>query len=267
MVQVDMVCDPELLPRLRLLVKHMQLLDVRLKLHLETPRPSPAVLLVAATEAYPIRVRRTADQDLIRVYLEAEAVQQPADYHIHIPTWPARSSDPAVEELAAHLTRVTSSQHKSQRAAASLRREKRTNRLLLGSTLALLGLLVFWERQDDSVAPPAESLEVQMTEQQIAEASWSDPAIQLESPPSAHVLATQSFPVTPLTHLLTTIQATAQATAQAPAQAPPQETRLEATLYTPRARQQWYDSTCPEHLLPAQQSARTGYSCVLCDAF
>ena len=156
MLSVDLVCDSELLPRLQLLARHMESFDVKLRLHSNLhsdPPTHPLEVVILAPVKGKVIDSDHSEENVIGLYLEPQQTEIEASYHVHIPTWPARSSDPDVEALAKHLKTRTSvmalgSTEADQRATpkprAQARRksERRRNRVVLAASLIVLIALV-----------------------------------------------------------------------------------------------------------------------------
>lgn len=141
MLHVDLLCDRELMPRLRLLEQYMETLDVRLHLHTEIPKPKPAVLIFAPAQTGATAYENDQAVELIGLYLEVQPEIE-ADYQVHIPSWPARSSDPDVEALAKflHNPRIAAAQQRAKTAhlQAAKKREKARNIVSLVIAVAML---------------------------------------------------------------------------------------------------------------------------------
>lgn len=136
MLHIDLVCDAELRPRLRLLQQHMQTLGVKLHLHTEIPVDLPPVLIVAPVPDSSLKLNtlEDAEAEIVALYLERQLPACAAAYEVHIPSWPARSSDPDVEALARYLTapRVTKKfQEAHRRQQIRARRQRKLGRNLL----------------------------------------------------------------------------------------------------------------------------------------
>lgn len=136
MLHIDLVCDAELRPRLRLLQQHMQTLGVDLHLHTEIPEDLPPVLIVAPVPDSSLKLNtlEDAEAEIVALYLERQLPACTAAYEVHIPSWPARSSDPDVEALARYLTapRVTKKfQEAHRRQQIRARRQRKLGRNLL----------------------------------------------------------------------------------------------------------------------------------------
>jgi hypothetical protein len=106
MLTVDLICDSELLPRVQLLPRHMELLDVKRRLHADLYSDPPTgafeVVILAPTKNKVIDSDQPVE-NIVGLYLESQQTEIEASYHVHIPTWLVRSSDPDVEALAKHL--------------------------------------------------------------------------------------------------------------------------------------------------------------------
>lgn len=174
MLHIDLVCDAELRPRLRLLQQHMQTLGVDLHLHTEIPEDLPPVLIVAPVPDSSLKLNtlEDAEAEIVALYLERQLPACTAAYEVHIPSWPARSSDPDVEALARYLTapRVTKKfqeAHRRQQIRARRQRKLGRNLLVLLALVLLFAGLTQLELNDNK--PPDDSATELAGSQDLAE--------------------------------------------------------------------------------------------------
>ncbi|MEQ8693617.1 MAG: hypothetical protein RIC89_22625 [Pseudomonadales bacterium] len=171
MLHIDLVCDAELRPRLRLLQQHMQTLGVDLHLHTEIPEDLPPVLIVAPVPDSSLKLNtlEDAEAEIVALYLERQLPACTAAYEVHIPSWPARSSDPDVEALARYLTapRVTKKfQEARRRQQIRARRQRKSGRNLL-VLLVLVLLFAGLTQLELNENKPADETGVELAETQI----------------------------------------------------------------------------------------------------
>lgn len=106
MLRVDLLCDGETEPRMRLLAKHVQMFDIDLKLH-ETLPKNPTERVIVAVGRHAWQVDLPDDRKLVTLHLDERFrdadLASKADYRLSIPAWPARSSDHQVYKLCAYL--------------------------------------------------------------------------------------------------------------------------------------------------------------------
>ena len=110
MIHVDLICSPEYLPRVKLLVKHLGLQKIKVKVHHSMPdNPNPRLI------ALPNRLEpMDLPEDSIALYFDKPESKITTTHVFHIPTWPARSSDHQVAELAALLKKPIPNRTKEQ---------------------------------------------------------------------------------------------------------------------------------------------------------
>ena len=145
MVTVDVIVDPENLPRIRLLQAHMRDLQVHLKLHEAMPAEHSARLIYVPRKTDSRLNQLPATQaERIALYLDEGAEQIDADLAVQLYSWPARSSDPHVRTLAQHLNKpLAAPDEKSEPPNPHLANkkgnsERRTNVI----TLSVIGAVV-----------------------------------------------------------------------------------------------------------------------------
>lgn len=104
---VDVICEAENLPRIRLLQSHMQSLKLDLQIHDELPEThSPRIIYVPRRQNSKFQSTPAgADFERIALYLDENTQPIDADLAVQLYTWPARSADQHVATLAKHLLR------------------------------------------------------------------------------------------------------------------------------------------------------------------
>ena len=105
MVQVDLLVESDEMPRVRLLQDHMRKLDVDLVLHEAEPdKPTPRRVIVpkAIGSAF-AELRKKPGVEYIALHLDERSHNIPANFSVRIPSWPGRSSDHDVRQLANYL--------------------------------------------------------------------------------------------------------------------------------------------------------------------
>ena len=105
MVQVDLLVESDEMPRVRLLQDHMRKLNVDLILHEAEPdKPTPRRVFVpkAIGSAF-TELRKKPGVEYIALHLDERSHNIPADFSVRIPSWPGRSSDHDVLQLANYL--------------------------------------------------------------------------------------------------------------------------------------------------------------------
>ena len=159
MINVDVVCEAEHLPRLKLLQTHMRSLNVELQIHETVPETcSDRLLIVPRQRNSKLTSLDVADNcERIALLLDEQTEPIEADMQVTLHSWPARSSDRHVETLARHLhsSRRTLSDedirnndtesHQASRSATSaahraVLKSKRAERRKNVITLTLLGV-------------------------------------------------------------------------------------------------------------------------------
>jgi len=105
MIKVDVVCEAEHLPRLKLLQTHMLSLNVALQIHEDVPEICSDRLLIVPkkrnSELAALEVPYGCER--IALFLDEQSEPIEADMQVTLHSWPARSSDRHVETLARHL--------------------------------------------------------------------------------------------------------------------------------------------------------------------
>ena len=114
----DLFCEQDITPRIELLIKHLGLLGVEISLRDSThePRSDPYLIIPKPFESQWQPTRTAPELTLakgdeatnprcVAIYLDAETRQIEANFHVAIPTWPARSSDRTLVQLAQYLRR------------------------------------------------------------------------------------------------------------------------------------------------------------------
>ncbi|MEE4280337.1 MAG: hypothetical protein V2I41_00230 [Pseudomonadales bacterium] len=105
MINVDVVCEAEHLPRLKLLQTHMRSLNVELQIHETVPETCSNRLLIVPRQRNSKLTSLDVPDDCERIALFLDEQTEPieADMQVTLHSWPARSSDRHVETLARHL--------------------------------------------------------------------------------------------------------------------------------------------------------------------
>ena len=105
MIHVDVVCEAEHLPRLKLLQTHMRSLNVELQIHETVPETCSNRLLIVPRQRNSKLTSLDVPDDCERIALFLDEQTEPieADMQVTLHSWPARSSDRHVETLARHL--------------------------------------------------------------------------------------------------------------------------------------------------------------------
>ncbi len=105
MIKVDVVCEAEHLPRLKLLQTHMLSLNVELQIHEDMPEVcSDRLLIVPKKRNSKLAALEVPDNcERIALFLDEQTEPIEADMQVILHSWPARSSDRHVETLARHL--------------------------------------------------------------------------------------------------------------------------------------------------------------------
>jgi hypothetical protein len=105
MINVDVVCEAEHLPRLKLLQTHMRSLNVELQIHETVPETCSDRLLIVPRQSNSKLTSLDLPDDCERIALFLDEQTEPieADMQVTLHSWPARSSDRHVETLARHL--------------------------------------------------------------------------------------------------------------------------------------------------------------------
>lgn len=162
MITVDVVCEAEHLPRLKLLQTHMRSLNVALQIHETVPEPCSERLIIVPRQRNSKLKSLQVDQacERIALFLDKQTEAIEADMQVSLHSWPARSSDAHVETLARHLhsplgtstdnadsspgaysaeTKTQANTTTSQTTRSLKQKERRKNIL----TITLLALFVF----------------------------------------------------------------------------------------------------------------------------
>ncbi len=172
MTDITVMCEPEHLPRVRLLQSHLEALGITLNLVDEAEPGCERVLLVPRSKNS--RLAETADSGSIErivLYLDEDPEPIAADETFAIPAWPARSSDADVERLAHALAAPL------RPASAPSKPVDRTNQVALG-VFALLAAALFAVVQLGS----DEAAETQSAEKLTKTASAPNDDLQISLP-------------------------------------------------------------------------------------
>ena len=103
MVHVDLICSSEYLPRVKLLVNHLALQKIRIRIRDKLPaKPTDRIIVLPA---HLDEIEVPDGIEVVALYFDKPESGFSSDEAFHIPTWPARSSDHQVNELAALLKR------------------------------------------------------------------------------------------------------------------------------------------------------------------
>ncbi len=182
MIDIPVLCDAEHLPRVRLLMGHMQTLGIRLKLVEEADPQAGCVLLVPRASRSPLADVAKAEYTSVVLYLDHNAEPIGGDLNFQIPAWPARSSDKDVRRLASALR--TGRKETAPDPDAGKRRFDRNNLIALG-VLALMALGLYGltqtstanreaERDQVDRAPPAQTIDATTTPRNNATVAPAD---------------------------------------------------------------------------------------------
>lgn len=213
MKNVDVVCEAEHLPRIRLLQTHMRALNVELQIHEDVPETYSDRLLIVPRKRNSRFAALDVPHDCERIALFLDEQTEPikAEMQVSLHSWPARSSDRHVETLARHLNNSrrtladadirdsdtanhqaskaeTSAAHRA--ALKSKRAERRKNVItltLLGiGVVALVSLLESEPKKADEKAlpesQPPHAPEIVIIDETGAQVSQEEPALRLCSP-------------------------------------------------------------------------------------
>ena len=152
MTNITVLCEPEHLPRVRLLQSHMGELGITLDLvEKAAPACERLLLIPRRTNSRLADTAATGNAERIVLYLDENPDPIPADASFTIPAWPARSSDADVERLAQALATPL------REDTATVKPVDRTNQIALG-IFALLAAALFaavqlsGEKADDTPA-------------------------------------------------------------------------------------------------------------------
>ncbi len=161
MITVDVVCEAEHLPRLKLLQTHMRSLNVELQIHETVPEPCSERLIIVPrqrnSKLKSVQVEQRCERIALLLDKQTEAIE--ADMQVTLHSWPARSSDAHVETLARHLhsplvsltdhadsnpgdqaSATKTRTNTASQTARSLKQKERRKNIL---TISLLALSVF----------------------------------------------------------------------------------------------------------------------------
>lgn len=135
MINVDVVCEAEHLPRIKLLQTHMRSLNVELQILESVPETCSDRLLIVPRKRNSELAALDVPEDCERIALLLDEQTEPieADMQVTLHSWPARSSDRHVETLARHLhtsRRKLSDEDIRSNSAA----DQQVNNLLLNAT-------------------------------------------------------------------------------------------------------------------------------------
>ncbi len=163
MIDIPVLCDAEHLPRVRLLMSHMQRLGINLELVEVADPQAVCVLLVPRASQSRLAVDAEAETTSIVLYLEQDAELIGGDLDFHIPAWPARSSDEDVRRLARALR--TWRKDSAPSPAADKRRFDRNNVIALGViALTVLGLYALTQTSNADREEDTETVEISSAE-------------------------------------------------------------------------------------------------------
>ncbi len=104
---VDVICEPDNLPRIKLLQSHMRKLQIELVLHEEIPATHSDRLIYVPKRKNSLfqQTPKSADFERIALYLDENTEPIDAEMAVELAKWPGRSSDEAVARLAGYLHR------------------------------------------------------------------------------------------------------------------------------------------------------------------
>ena len=104
---VDVICEPDNLPRIKLLQSHMRKLQIELVLHEDIPTSHSDRLIYVPKRKDSLfqQTPKSADFERIALYLDENTEPIDAEMAVELATWPGRSSDEAVARLAGYLHR------------------------------------------------------------------------------------------------------------------------------------------------------------------
>lgn len=137
MVRVDLIVESDEMPRVRLLQDHMRNLDVDLVLCEEEPdRPAPRrVIIPKASGSAFAELQKIPGVEYIALHLDERSRDIPADFGVRIPSWPGRSSDHDVRQLANYLHQPV--EKPADKAAGKRQPIDRTNAAVLAGFVLL----------------------------------------------------------------------------------------------------------------------------------
>lgn len=162
MVQVDLLVESDEMPRVRLLQDHMRKLGVDLVLHEEEPdRPAPRrVIVPKAFGSVFAELHKKPGVEYIALHLDERSQNIPADFSVRIPSWPGRSSDHDVRQLANYLHQPV--EKPAGKPAGKRQPIDRTNAAVLAGfallSTALIGVITL--KSDDDAPDPSASAEI-----------------------------------------------------------------------------------------------------------
>ena len=142
MVQVDLLVESDEMPRVRLLQDHMRKLNVDLILHEAEPdKPTPRRVFVpkAIGSAF-TELRKKPGVEYIALHLDERSHNIPADFSVRIPSWPGRSSDHDVLQLANYLQQPV--EKPAGQPAGKSRPIDRTNAAVMAGLALLSAVLI-----------------------------------------------------------------------------------------------------------------------------
>ena len=124
MVYVDLICSSEYLPRVKLLVNHLNLQKIRIRVRDQIPTTPTERIIVLPNHLGEINIPK--ELEVVALYFDKPEATFTSHHNFHIPTWPARSSDHQVNELAALLKRpVNRTTQKSAQTAEKTKKRER----------------------------------------------------------------------------------------------------------------------------------------------
>ena len=117
MPNIDLICELEPSPKIRLFIEHMATLGIEFTLHDDVPNKpsSPFVLAPRPNNSkWRFSVADTPTlsnhQDAVAVYFDKNPQQIATQHHCGLEKWPARSTDRLLHTLAARLKRLSLAQ-------------------------------------------------------------------------------------------------------------------------------------------------------------
>ena len=166
MVYVDLICSNEYLPRVKLLVNHLSLQKIRIRVRDQMPAKPTDRVIVLPNHLDEVEIPEAVE--VVALYFDKPEATFSSHQSFHIPTWPARSSDHQVNELAALLRRpVHRTTKKSTQSAQKTKKRERdpANRIALVSFFTVIAILYFFGGTDE---PQQQVTEEDRTQIEIA---------------------------------------------------------------------------------------------------
>ena len=153
MVHVDLICSSEYLPRVKLLVNHLALQKIRIRIRDKLPATPTDRIIVLPNHLDEIEVPDGIE--VVALYFDKPESAFSSDEAFHIPTWPARSSDHQVNELAALLrrpVRKTTQKESSSDTAHTKKKSDPANRVAL-LTICIVAAVIYFSSGNTNQSP------------------------------------------------------------------------------------------------------------------